>query len=1143
MDEPNEQGFLYPGSKDRQIKIYQNLHNLIGQGSAAFYKDACRIINLNPPLESTTHVVAHLFREIESSLRDVLEPIAIKNGGIQAKKNKGNKDQHKADILSILKSVELSEKEPIAQAWLKLAERSDNNLAKRAHRSALAAPRKLDKEFLESFNSMEDIFDFILDRVRFRYLEYIELLDRLLLKSNPVKEDIDLLLNNIPQNYITMSYFFNNLKNPGWLVPLRDAGFFKRPPELVLNDKDGTIYSHVWPESNYLSRMAEHDPDEVVDIFIKDVPYVENVWVLQDLADAALDMSPTLASLLVDRIEYWAQAIYPLQIPDNLSLLIIHIAKCGQIECALGLAKILFEIMPDPRIKNGSQAGNGYLMPDPTTRFEIYDYGKLINDVFPKLIELTGLKAFELLCDILNSALILSRSNTEKDNDFIYSFFGRPSIEGPVSYHGDLRDILTSIVRDCAEKIIQKNEAEGLILIQGLNSRKSKIFHRIALHIMRKIPTAASHIIVTVLTDKSLFGDLQTNHEYTLLFKDHFRSLNSEQKDIFLKWIEVGPDLKKKAKSMERTGGLPPNEEELSTYRKAWQRDRLALVRNTLSPHWKDFYDNLVKEIGEPNSLEKYPFQAQARFESGCPKSKAEFKSMSVTEIADFLKNWTPTNDFFGPSKGDLGAILSDAISDEPDRFAISAMIFKELDIIYVRAFFCGLKKSIEKNNKFNWTIVLDLIKWIIERSSKNANNEPNYNCSDPNFRDILRNIIEVLTLGFNSENERIPFSLRMSVWPLLEAFSNDPDPTPERENKRNEEESELSLFGLSSIRGQALAAIIQYALWVRDCTEKLPEASKMSHQGFDLMPEVREVLRSHLDPSFDPSLAIRAIYGIEFPRLEFLDSIWASKNAKIIFPTEESKLDLWNAAWRSYLQFNRAYSGVIEILEEQYSIAIDRLEMLEDNLKRDADPYKHPEYKIAEHIMYLYWWGKLNPDDNNGFLSKFWIKAPGDLRKYALHTIGFNLHHSDNPIPYDVSNRLKLLWESRIDAVMRRNADPSELEEFGWWFESDKFDKIWSMKQLIDVLSLLGKVQLDFSVLKKLAEYASQEPRATIKCLELMIKGKQNKWQIHRWRDEIRSIIGTVLESKDTSAVNAAKDLTNYLSSMGYLEYKDLLK
>jgi hypothetical protein len=61
---------------------------------------------------------------------------------------------------------------------------------------------------------------------------------------------------------------------------------------------------------------------------------------------------------------------------------------------------------------------------------------------------------------------------------------------------------------------------------------------------------------------------------------------------------------------------------------------------------------------------------------------------MSLIEIVDFLENWIPSTDFSGPSKEGMGAVLINVISEKPDRFAINAMIFKDFDIIYVRAFF-----------------------------------------------------------------------------------------------------------------------------------------------------------------------------------------------------------------------------------------------------------------------------------------------------------------------------------------------------------------------------------------------------------------------------------------------------------------------
>lgn len=52
-------------------RVYRRL-GLLGPGPAAFYADAVRLMSEERPLFSTTHVVGHLLREIESALRAVL---------------------------------------------------------------------------------------------------------------------------------------------------------------------------------------------------------------------------------------------------------------------------------------------------------------------------------------------------------------------------------------------------------------------------------------------------------------------------------------------------------------------------------------------------------------------------------------------------------------------------------------------------------------------------------------------------------------------------------------------------------------------------------------------------------------------------------------------------------------------------------------------------------------------------------------------------------------------------------------------------------------------------------------------------------------------------------------------------------------
>src|SRR5258708_6048200 len=61
---------IFQFSDPRQKRIYERLH-LIGPGPAAYYRDACRILSSNPEFGTVTHLVAHMYREVESSLRAV----------------------------------------------------------------------------------------------------------------------------------------------------------------------------------------------------------------------------------------------------------------------------------------------------------------------------------------------------------------------------------------------------------------------------------------------------------------------------------------------------------------------------------------------------------------------------------------------------------------------------------------------------------------------------------------------------------------------------------------------------------------------------------------------------------------------------------------------------------------------------------------------------------------------------------------------------------------------------------------------------------------------------------------------------------------------------------------------------------------
>jgi hypothetical protein len=66
------------------------------------------------PFRSTTHLVAHLLREIESALRDVLEPIS--RWPERKKATKSNSNQAHADeVLCVLAALDIPNDDPVAK--------------------------------------------------------------------------------------------------------------------------------------------------------------------------------------------------------------------------------------------------------------------------------------------------------------------------------------------------------------------------------------------------------------------------------------------------------------------------------------------------------------------------------------------------------------------------------------------------------------------------------------------------------------------------------------------------------------------------------------------------------------------------------------------------------------------------------------------------------------------------------------------------------------------------------------------------------------------------------------------------------------------------------------------------------------------
>jgi hypothetical protein len=119
----------------------------------------------------------------------------------------------------------------------------------------------------------------------------------------------------------------------------------------------------------------------------------------------------------------------------------------------------------------------------------------------------------------------------------------------------------------------------------------------------------------------------------------------------------------------------------------------------------------------------------------------------------------------------------------------------------------------------------------------------------------------------------------------------------------------------INSVRGDGLAAAVRYAVWV----ESHMRGEAAQPVGFAAMPECHSVLRAHLDPNIDPSLAIRALFGEWFPVLHWIDPTWATDNWQQVFPADDGSRNLRRAAWESFIRYHRPVGSLFSILGPLY--------------------------------------------------------------------------------------------------------------------------------------------------------------------------------------------------------------------------------
>src|SRR6266516_490294 len=110
------------------------------------------------------------------------------------------------------------------------------------------------------------------------------------------------------------------------------------------------------------------------------IPPTENVLVQEDLADIALSLPARIAVSFVGKAKQWIVSSYLSLRSEKLGALIAHLARGGEGDVALDLAKAVLVVLPDPEVQTRS-------LTEPRGRFDVWHYKQILEKHLPALVE------------------------------------------------------------------------------------------------------------------------------------------------------------------------------------------------------------------------------------------------------------------------------------------------------------------------------------------------------------------------------------------------------------------------------------------------------------------------------------------------------------------------------------------------------------------------------------------------------------------------------------------------------------------------------------------------------------------------------------------------------------------------------------
>jgi hypothetical protein len=690
------------------------------------------------------------------------------------------------------------------------------------------------------------------------------------------------------------TYFFDNLNNPHWIRPLYACGYFKSPPPAERDAADGSTSFPDWPELRYLLRMAAQAPKEVGEIVLA-IPETDNARVRQTMVQVALLLPRPVSKQLSERAVRWLDDPFVrVHFDNSFPDLIAHLARVGALRAAVTLARAFFWVGGESPKGKRRQGLDAWHVDHHLTR------------CIPALKEANPLKTLKFLIDRLCAA---TKEPSSVGED--YSYIWRHDISTPNYPVGEVKDVFVNWIRDVALALARDASIGPSKVYTLLLGKERPILTRITMFVAAEIGDSHEPLVMRFLLDRSLVDRYTCRTEYRRLLQATFANLTEANRLLVTQHLQ-SDQLESIPESVQKSVGP----EKLRRFAKQIARDRLMAFGSLLPDSLKPVLAQLLEEEGAP--LEDRGVVTS--FGPASPIAPDKLRTMSVTEILQYIDKGLPPDGLEGGGRVGLGQALHDIVKSRVDEFTEQAGRWIGRDAVYVRWVIMGIADVVNQNGRLeHWNAVLELAKWVVTQllAPPPQDNNP-WRDFDAGWVGARQSVAQLLHNGMANEQSGLSLELRSEVWQVLEILLKDPDPSAPDVDESNIDNDSLSL-SINSVRGWATHALFRYMWWVH----KDP-AHANAAPSFERMPEALVCLEDALS---DPSPAIRAVLGDWLRSILYFHKDWAATHLDQIFPESIADLRMWYAGWGTFLKYSPPYDPGFDELYRKYAFSLQRLQ------------------------------------------------------------------------------------------------------------------------------------------------------------------------------------------------------------------------